>query len=397
MIIETLASRVTHSGVSALVGLLSLLALTGFTSRSLGLVAVGLCPLADDRSVAVPPGKRAAFVISGLHALTTNDVWVVAFEGEAIDSRLGRSVILHTSDGGTTWKRQLITEAQTADAKNRRFIEDVNFVSRMVGWAAGYTGTILKTTDGGESWHGQLSPTDAILIRIQFVDDDWGWILAEEGGEILHTRDGGRTWVTYHFPATGRVSSLSFRDKFNGWIVGEMGQAFQTTDSGRTWQPRGAEMAAKVSGWRLRDVNFPEVRFSSGHVGFIAAGINYRYPRYKPNGVIFKTTDGGLTWRPNTATENLGLKYVDFVSEEEAWVVLYDYRDDRLLHTIDGGKNWAFVRAKSKAGIVRFVNPKNGWLIAGQWDYPATDRLLRTVDGGQTWSEVSLPKWTDDK
>lgn len=397
MITITLASRATNLTISTLVILLCILAALVPTSRSLGLAAIDVCLPAYDRAFVATPGKRAAFVIASLHALSKNDLWVVVSEQEAIDSRLGRSVILHTSDAGMTWKRQLITEPQPEDARNRRFIEDVGFISSTVGWAAGYTGTILKTTDGGESWNGQTSATDAILNKIQFIDDNWGWILSEEGGEILHTSDGGRKWITYHFPATGKVSSLSFRDKFNGWIVGEKGQVFQTRDSGRTWQPRGTELAAKVSGWKLRDVNFPEVRFFNESVGFIAAGINYRSPLYNPNGVIFKTTDGGLTWKPITATENLGLKYADFVSEEEAWIVVHDYRDERLVHTLDGGKTWTFARATSKVGTVHFVDPKNGWLIAGLSDYPITNVLMRTNDGGQTWSEVRLPKWTDDK
>ncbi|MFY9554154.1 MAG: YCF48-related protein [Blastocatellia bacterium] len=286
-------------------------------------------------------------------------------------------MILHTSDGGTTWKRQLVTEAQTDATRNLNSLEDIHFVSVHVGWAAGYSGTILKTTDGGESWHGQASPTNAILNKIQFMDENWGWILEEEGGEILHTSDGGRKWVTYHFPATSRVSSLNFRDKFNGWIVGEKGQVFQTMDSGRTWKERGAELAAKVSGWKLRDVNFPAVRFFSEYVGFIAGGINYRYPLYNPNGVIFKTMDGGLTWKPSTTTGKLGLKFANFVSEEEAWVVPYNYREEKLLHTVDGGRNWAFVQAKPKAGIVQFGSQQR---MADSWTMGLPDHQRPYAD-----------------
>lgn len=393
MIITTRASSTTGWRLWASLGLLSLVA-AGPMPRSARMSLVGLWSSAHDSTAAGALSERAAFVIPGIYVLSNNDVWVVVSERKARDSRVGRSVILRSSDGGKSWERQLVTEARIDD---RNALQAVHFVNSSLGWAAGYNGTILITTDGGKSWRGQSSPTDAVLNKIQFMDDNWGWILAEEGGEILHTEDGGRKWVTYRFPANGRVSSLSFRDKFNGWIVGEKGQVFQTTDSGRTWQARGVELTAKVSGWKLSDVNFPEVRFFSESLGFIAAGINYRYPLYSPNGVIFKTMDGGRTWKRITVTEKLGLKYASFVSEGEAWVVLRYYRDDRLLHTVDGGRKWAFVRAESKASVVQFADTNNGWLVAGLWDYPITDQLLRTNDGGQTWFEVSLPKWTDDK
>lgn len=387
MTIMTRAFSVPIQSLAALLGLLCLLITARIPpSTVMSEVSVTLS------LGAAPSGERAPFVISGIDALNKNDVRLVVLEGQAIDSRVERSVILHSSDGGTTWKRQLVTEGRT---DYHHSLTSVHFISTSLGWAAGYNGIILRTTDGGVSWNQQRSPTEAILSEIQFVDNNWGWILAEEGGEILHTEDGGTNWRSYSFNATGRLTSLSFRDKLQGWVVGESGQVLETTDSGKSWVSRGRDLSAKVSARGQQDIVFSRVKFITRDVGFIAAGFNYNWPKYRPNGIILETTNGGRTWQPIVASESLGLTYADFVTNKNMWVVLGDYREERLLHTTDEGKNWAFVRATSKTRTVQFVDANHGWLIAGLWDYPITDHLLRTNDGGLTWSEVKLPKWTE--
>ena len=383
----TTTTRVFSLGgwtVAAALGLLCL-PITRRIPESLVVSGASLTQISSDEF----PSERAPFVISGIDAFGGVDVRLVVSEGQSENSRVERSVILYSSDGGTTWERQLVTNAS---ADYGTTLEEVRFVSSSVGWAAGYNGIIMRTTDAGRSWLRQPSPTKAILTKIQFVDDDWGWILAEEGGEILHTEDGGVNWRTYNFSATGRMSSFSFSDRFNGWIVGENGQAFETKDAGKHWAPRGREVCAKVNSSAQSEIVFRQVRFVSRDVGFIAAGFNYKWPEYRPNGVILKTTNGGRTWQRIIASRTLGLRYADFASNDNIWIVQGDYRDERLLHSADGGRHWFFVHAASKAGIVKFVDRNNGWLIAGLWDYPITDQLLRTTDGGLTWSQVELPK-----
>jgi photosystem II stability/assembly factor-like uncharacterized protein len=43
-------------------------------------------------------------------------------------------------------------------------------LSAQVGWAAGENGTILKTTNGGQSWQQQTSWTTSFLTSITFTD-----------------------------------------------------------------------------------------------------------------------------------------------------------------------------------------------------------------------------------
>src|SRR5437016_4900893 len=61
------------------------------------------------------------------------------------------------------------------------------------GWAVGFGGTILHTSDGGATWSGQDSGTSNELLGVQFTDALTGWAVGAVG-TILHTSDGGATW-----------------------------------------------------------------------------------------------------------------------------------------------------------------------------------------------------------
>src|SRR5258708_26081639 len=60
--------------------------------------------------------------------------------------------------------------------------------------AVGDAGTIVRTTDGGQSWTLQSSGTTRDLRGVSFVDADTGTAVGFSG-TILRTTDGGQTWT----------------------------------------------------------------------------------------------------------------------------------------------------------------------------------------------------------
>ena len=71
----------------------------------------------------------------------------------------GGQVLLKTVNGGSTWVDKYNGGAD---------LQSVHFVDAMRGWAAGSNGTILTSTDGGESWIEQVHPTTATLESVIF-------------------------------------------------------------------------------------------------------------------------------------------------------------------------------------------------------------------------------------
>jgi len=58
------------------------------------------------------------------------------------------------------------------------------------GWAVGDGGTLLRTSDGGQSWTPQVSGVSQRLESICFTSATNGWAVGQ-GGTVLHTTTGG--------------------------------------------------------------------------------------------------------------------------------------------------------------------------------------------------------------
>ncbi|MCP4146354.1 MAG: hypothetical protein GY757_01265 [bacterium] len=98
------------------------------------------------------------------------------------------------------------------------------------GWVAGPNGSILKTTDGGHSWHKKEPGGDLFFRCVYFTDSKKGW--ATGGNRILKTTN-GEDWVNVISNAT---ISLHFQaKKKTGWMVGDAGLILKTTDGGNSW------------------------------------------------------------------------------------------------------------------------------------------------------------------
>lgn len=146
-----------------------------------------------------------------------------AAKGSSLDQTY--PVILHTSDGGTTW-----TEAY----RGKRPVEITwkgYFPTDKVGYvtlqsydpdtskAQRY---VLKSTDGGKSWQElpMIRDAQARPFGVAFASADWGWIGTVGYG--LETRDGGKTWTKVNLGrAANKIRVVHGADgQFTGFAIG---------------------------------------------------------------------------------------------------------------------------------------------------------------------------------
>ena len=108
-----------------------------------------------------------------VYFMDSNTGWIVGN-----DSTIGKTV-----NGGMNW-----TWESGADGLS---LKKICFTGPDEGWIIG-GGTILHTENGGETWKKQESGITGILplTDISFVDADKGWICGASG-LILHTNNGG--------------------------------------------------------------------------------------------------------------------------------------------------------------------------------------------------------------
>lgn len=136
---------------------------------------------------------------------------------------VGYGAVYKSYDSGKTWEPKPV---------QGEFFLTVDFPSPTIGYAAGFTGTIIKTTDGGETWKklrngNQIATKRQVFRDMQFVTEDKGYLVGDDGVFWI-TDDGGKSWKTVDMPEV-RLNAV-FVDNGTGYIVADEGRIFKFED-----------------------------------------------------------------------------------------------------------------------------------------------------------------------
>jgi photosystem II stability/assembly factor-like uncharacterized protein len=93
----------------------------------------------------------------------------------------GRGAIARTINGGTDWTTSFYDQG----------MQGIDFPRTDAGFAVGWAGRILKSTDSGITWSPQTSGTSLDLLNVHFASDGLTGIAVGQGGTILRTTNGG--------------------------------------------------------------------------------------------------------------------------------------------------------------------------------------------------------------
>ena len=289
----------------------------------------------------------------------------------------GLGTILHTTDGGATWKEQ--------SSGTNFILEDVVFLDRNRGWAVGGwprdydvavyggMGVILATDDGGNTWRHQLDGTAAWLSAVYFIDPSNGWVVGEYG-TVMRTRDGGNTWTQMrNVPTPAWLNGVHFVDQQRGWAVGRYETVLKTEDGGQNWTHQQTPTPHRPFSLPMA---YEAVRFANDSEGWIVG----------EHGNILRTGDGGKTWSretvdlPTSVLDLVNISDLSMTPNGIAWAV----SPVGVLARSPGraGATWRLARTGVPAWLrcVSFVDDNNGW-IAGD-----RNTVIRTTDGGKTWA-----------
>src|SRR6267378_2836630 len=130
----------------------------------------------------------------------------------------------------------------------------VSFTDSNTGTATGDNGTIIRTTNGGNTWVSQTSGTTNNLNAVSFTDANNGTAVSWYG-IILRTTDSGATWVSQTSGTESFLYGVSFTDANNGTAVGEGGTILRTTDSGSNWVSQTSGTKSFLWGVSFTDAN----------------------------------------------------------------------------------------------------------------------------------------------
>lgn len=252
-------------------------------------------------------------------------------------------------------------------------LNSVFFVNNNIGWAVGEEGTIIHTTDGGNSWNSQTSNTNSNLISVRFTDDSTGyinvWVMQE--GQILKTTNSGETWVLLNVPSG---PSYFLTDNI-GWIFhGQTPAHFiKTTDGGlswdtlHTWEP--------YAGFYVGEIYFVNENF-----GFISGS----WEGVPPHPANLRTIDGGKNWNwAGFSGEYISFSFIDDSKGWRSGMLALPQLGGFIAKTFDAGESWIeqFTGLYSFKDVF-FINDNYGWTVEG-------DLIWCTINGGEEWDMQS--------
>jgi photosystem II stability/assembly factor-like uncharacterized protein len=244
----------------------------------------------------------------------------------------------------------------------------------LVSANAGYGTRLVYTSDAGKRWRttplvpgpsgapasflpGDANPT----APPAFLNANDGWIVAILGvgnrGGLFRTRDGGARWsFVARTPFQGSVVFASETDAWGisaptwtnaGTVKKDGGVLYHTTDGGVTWRQ---VQLPPISNYSPTHATFGLPRFFNPLDGVIAGRLYDTGTAAQPV-VVYSTNDGGLTWKghlaPQTAATRRyqqGFFTVPFVASSATQWAMF--AGSILYTTTDAGLSWTTIHPR---------------------------------------------------
>ncbi len=204
----------------------------------------------------------------------------------------------------------------------------------------------------------------------------------QDAGPAAPSGSPALSWVVQTSGTNASLRGVSAVDGQTAWASGANGTILRTRDGGATWTavPVPGEEAAD-----FRDIH------AFGADSAVIMGID------RP-AKIFKTTDGGKTWRRTFADDTPGI-FLDGMAffDDKNGLAVGDPMDGRffLISTGDGGESWtpfpAGSRPAARDGEAAFaasgtslavLGKDRVWLVTGG----SVSRVWRSTDRGRHWA-----------
>jgi photosystem II stability/assembly factor-like uncharacterized protein len=154
------------------------------------------------------PGTSRQSVLSDISCPTAGVCYTVGFicNCSPIDNELTAGAIAISTDGGVGWRSRTIVN----------ILQGVSCLDARTCVAVGYSGTILRTSDGGRTWPSVPTPSGAGQANLVGVRCVGGHVCRAVGGNaggkvgvVLRSTDGGRTWRSEPVPTTAALSVIA--------------------------------------------------------------------------------------------------------------------------------------------------------------------------------------------
>jgi photosystem II stability/assembly factor-like uncharacterized protein len=306
-------------------------------------------------------------------------------------------------NGGTTWEPVFDNQAVSSIGDLALAPSDPSILYVGTGesnnrQSSSWGNGVYKTLDGGKTWqhHGLektrhigrvlVHPRNPNIVYVAAAGDLWA---PSKDRGVYKTTDGGKTWqqvlfinedtgvndiaMDWESPDTLYAGAYQRRRTvwgFNGG--GPHGAIYKTTDGGATWKKLEKGLPYEKGG-------------DTGRIGLQVyrknPNIVYAIIEHKDGGV-FRSEDKGETWTKMSSTNPRPMYYskihIDPNNDLRIWVL-----GAQLFYSEDGGKNFVTNRGQRIHGDYHafWINPNN------------SDHMIVGTDGGIHWTWDAGRSW----
>jgi photosystem II stability/assembly factor-like uncharacterized protein len=219
-----------------------------------------------------------------------------------------------TTDLGDTWQQRGFSSTMSDHSS-------IFFTSPSLGFRSTLQSWIQMSIDTGNTWQNVFNSSGGSYFpgtsKIIFPDPQVGYLAQSRFGQvksITKTSDGGTTWNDLPIPINFFPYSCYFFDTTSGIAAGRYGGVSRTSDGGQTWTGPDS-----IGNYTLYDI-----AFVNDSIGYIVGGFTQYDISTVRKGVIFKTTDGGITWSLVDSSYFDGLTKLHFPSDSIGYAVGYN-------------------------------------------------------------------------
>lgn len=368
--------------------------------RTLSRLAASAFAAAASMSLAAPvlaqtaprPHTQPLAAVSALHMVSVSTGWAIGAQG-----------VLRTADGGLLWHTVTPRGVRLAGNDCAYFLnaQTAWVATAPMTVSSHSTITVYSTHDAGRIWRRSVIPTgtdnELTTWSLSFSGARTGWLLGDSPGAagsmgftIWRSGDGGVHWhaVTSVRLSGGDKIGIAAASPYRVFLTstnpvsGARPTVAQYDAAGRSVK-FSLPLCQSIANAPVAD---PPIFFPGGYGLLPVHGTNTTGPGI--NSVVYYAThNGGVTWSCTHAAPGDTVSFLyrsySFISPREGW----SEANGRLYRTTDGGMTWR--RQPSNLALsawnvnLQFVSPKLGW--AALTFSQNTCWLARTSDGGRLW------------
>jgi photosystem II stability/assembly factor-like uncharacterized protein len=305
-----------------------------------------------------PQSSGTTASLRGISAVSAHVAWASG----------SRGTVLRTTDGGNTWQPVNVPGADSLDFRDVEAFDDRRAYVLSIG--NGRASRIYKTEDGGQRWTLQFTNTDttAFFDCLAFWDANNGMAVSDPvGGRLvlLSTSDGGERWVQLDSASSpvaqqgegafaASGTCLVARARRSAWIATAFGaRVLRTTDRGRSWKASATPLASGAAPKGVFSLAFADTMRG------VAVGGDYERPTDSTRTAAY-TLDGGATWLPSARQPRGFRSGAAWIPGRSSNVVAVGTNGSDL--SLDGGRSWSAIDNTS-LNAAAFAADGSGWAV----------------------------------